>query len=114
MRLTTFILALGATLATAAPKDPSTQTSFKPPQPDPYEQLHQAQYGLAKALDRKDWEEVKKYMTNDIVYDNSQFQTQGRPGGRASRAPPGRGVAAYARGEWRSAACPAPCRQQGC
>ncbi|KAI0018606.1 hypothetical protein F4780DRAFT_781292 [Xylariomycetidae sp. FL0641] len=82
-----FLLPLGAVLAAAAPngnpKGDADQQEQKLPQPDVYEAIHQAEFRLAVTLDEKKYNELYLSMTNDVIYNNSQFLEQGRPGGIA-------------------------------
>jgi hypothetical protein len=70
MRSSIILVGILATISTATLLP---LPSLSPCKPEINEAIHQAEYGLAATLDRKDYDSLRNYMTKDIVYDNSQF-----------------------------------------
>ncbi|KAF2098535.1 hypothetical protein NA57DRAFT_56196 [Rhizodiscina lignyota] len=81
MKFSTTVLLSLASLAAAGPYERHEARGNAVPQPDAYEAIHQAESRLAVTLDQKDWSALGQSMTQDIIYDNSQFLQQGRRGG---------------------------------
>lgn len=58
------LFSFGLTLTTAAPTGSSPYVA----PPGTYEAIHQAEFDLAVTLDKKEWDQLSRRMTQDIMY----------------------------------------------